>query len=138
MSRSQARDQFRLALRELRKRSLWPDVGAFADQVGLSLGGYKKYEEGHRLPSNEVLNQIFVRARFQEQERLEIYKLWNLAKGEQAGVTIVERPKIEADKLTARVVSEATYILKQRGFKLDEKTERILFNRIRMLLSATE
>jgi transcriptional regulator with XRE-family HTH domain len=125
-------------LKRLRKQSLWPDVASFADQVGMSLGGYKKYEDGDRLPSYEKLQQIFNRARYREEERAELTRLWNQAKGDQVGVSIVERPKVGAAKLTARIVSETVYILKQAGIKLDPKTERVIFSRVQMILSATE
>ena len=134
-----SREELRQKLKAVRQKSLWPTTESFAFQVGLSPGGYRKLEEGTRLPSSETLTNIMERARFTPEERTELWRLWNQAKGDEVGVVVADpKPPIDRARMASRLLSEVVYVLRQEGINLNEKTERVLFNRIQMLLSAAE
>jgi transcriptional regulator with XRE-family HTH domain len=66
-------------------QSRWPDQEDFARQVGLSLGGYRKYETGERIPSVEVLQRIVERTGVDQKVASELLSQRNDAKALQVG-----------------------------------------------------
>lgn len=131
--------EFHRTLRRLRQASQWPEIPSFAYRVGLSHGGYNKYEVGERLPSSEALDQIIRYGMFREDEVKKLRAEWVDAKAQQAGIELPSRTKKAADLdgLTSHLHSEVLYILKTAGIVLDEKTKRVLLARMTMLLKAT-
>lgn len=127
---------FHLKLASMRQTSRWPDQEEFAYQVGLSYGGYKKYETGERIPSVEVLTQICEKLRPNEDDAEELWRLRDDAKAKQVGIS---RPfglgsAVNVDELAGRIQKEATYILKQAGLKVPSPTQKVLAKRILIIL----
>jgi transcriptional regulator with XRE-family HTH domain len=128
--------EFNNLLREVRISSRWPEIPDFANRVGISFGGYRKYESGERLPSWEALNRIITNGLIEEATAAELRNLWTQAKAYQAGLegSVVEKKSVDADKLAAHIQSEVVYVLKQDGIHPLERTKKVLLNRIQLLL----
>lgn len=127
---------FHLKLASIRQSSPWPDQEEFSYQVGLSYGGYKKYETGERIPSVEVLSKICSKLRLEEADAEELWNLRDDAKAQQVGIS---RPfglgsSVNVEELAKRIQKETSYILKQAGTKLTGRTEETLSKRILIIL----
>jgi len=130
---------FCLTLLNLRKLSQWPEMEDFANRVGLSLGGYRKYEIGERLPSSEALDHIIRYGMFPTDGAKKLRVEWADAKAKQAGIELLTgmRKEVDLDKLAVHLHNEMLYILKAARVVLDEKTKRVLLARMTLLLKAT-
>ena len=139
-----ASHEFHELLESVRKASRWPELPDFANQVGASLGGYKKYENGTRIPSPEMLEKVIERGQVPEEHAVKLRELRDEAKAAQVGMSLGAGAKkmlsqqfnADPDKLTDRLVSEALYVLKQDGVKTTEKNRRVLKKRFAMILKA--
>jgi transcriptional regulator with XRE-family HTH domain len=122
----------------LREQSRWPDQEDFASQVGLSLGGYRKYETGERIPSLEVLRQIVERAGIDQGTADELLNLRNDAKAGQMGLlgSVSQTQAVDCESLAKRVRAETVYVLKQVGIDVKEPTRRVMEKRISMILKS--
>lgn len=137
-----ASHEFHGLLETVRKMSRWPELPDFAHQVEISLGGYKKYENGTRIPSPKMLERIIERGQVVPSHANKLRELRDDAKVSQVGMSLEARKiagqsfNADPDKLTERLVSEAIYVLKQSGVKPTEKTQRVLKKRFAMILKA--
>lgn len=129
---------FHLKLAALRQQSRWPDQEDFANQVGLSLGGYRKYETGERIPSLEVMQQIFERANVYPKIAEEVLSLRNDAKALQVGLKphFGQTSAIDSDALAKRIKSEVVFVLKQAGIDMKDGTKGVVEKRIAMILKS--
>lgn len=119
-------------------KSRWPDQEDFSRQVGLSLGGYRKYETGERIPSLEVLHQIIERAGIDQKVAAELLNLRNDARAIQVGVvgSICQTQAVDCDALAKRIRSETVFVLKQAGVDVKEPTKGVMEKRIAMILKS--
>jgi len=131
--------EFHLRLASFRSESRWPDQEDFADHVGLSLGGYRKYETGERIPSLEVLQQIFERTRTNPKTAAEILNLRNDAKAAQVGLKMPFglTSAVDSNALAKRIRSEIIFVLKQAGIEVRDSTKGVMEKRITMILKST-
>ena len=129
---------FCLTLLNLRKTSQWPEAPDFANRVGLSAGGYRKYEIGERLPSSEALERIIRYGMFPEEGAKKLRAEWTHAKAQQAGIgpLMGARKEVDIDKLAVQLHNEVLFILKSERLAPDEQTRRVLLSRMTMLLKA--
>lgn len=123
-------------LASLRMQSRWPDQEDFANQVGLSLGGYRKYETGERIPSLNVLQQIVAQANLDQKTAAELLNLRNDAKAIQVGLagSVSQTQVVDCEALAKRIRSEVVYVLKQAGVEVKEATKGVMEKRISMIL----
>jgi transcriptional regulator with XRE-family HTH domain len=129
--------RFHLELAKLRQASRWPDQEDFSCQVGLSLGGYRKYETGERIPSMAALQQIYQRAKVDPLLAEELLHLRNEAKALQAGLpTNSQTPSVDSDALAKRIRSEVVFVLKQVGIEVKDNTKGVVEKRIAMILKS--
>lgn len=132
--------EFHEKLAEIRKSSRWPDQEDFSRQVGLSLGGYKKYERGERLPDGNGLLWICRQARLDERSILELTKLWKKAKARQAGIDELPTSQpsaVDSDAIARRIQNEVSYVLKQARIVVPDNTKRVMENRIAIILKSS-
>ena len=135
-----AQTEFRELLAAARKASRWPEVPDFVNQVGISSGGYKKYENGSRIPSTEMLEQLIDRAHISDEAATKLRETRDAEKAAQMGLSLDAKKMVaqvfnaDPEKLTERLVSEALYVLKQDGVKTTEKNKRVLKKRFSMIL----
>jgi transcriptional regulator with XRE-family HTH domain len=122
------------ALANLRVRSRWPDQEEFAYQMGLSLGGYRKYETGERIPSQEVMQQIIGKTGISKLAAEALLSMRNEAKAAQVGVSLCQTQAVDCEALAKRVRSEIVYVLKQAGIEVKEGTKGVVEKRIAMIL----
>lgn len=129
---------FHLKLAALRQQSRWPDQEDFSYQVGLSLGGYRKYETGERIPSLTVLQQIFDRAKVDPTLAAEVLNLRNDAKASQVGLKahFSQTSAVDSSALAKRICSEIAYVLKQSGVDVKPATKGVMEKRIAMILTS--
>ena len=127
---------FHLKLAGLRQTSRWPDQEEFAYQVGLSYGGYKKYESGERIPSAEVLEKICLTLKLNEADAEELWAQRDDAKAKQVGISrpFGQGTTVDVDELAKRVQKEVTYILKQAGLKVLPPTQKVMQKRVTIIL----
>jgi len=105
-----ASHEFHELLESVRKASRWPELPDFANQVGASLGGYKKYENGTRIPSPEMLEKVIERGQVPEEHAVKLRELRDEAKAAQVGMSLGAGAKkmlsqqfnADPDKLTDR------------------------------------
>jgi transcriptional regulator with XRE-family HTH domain len=137
--RTAASIAFGLRLRELRKCSRWPTTDNFSYQVGLSPSGYKKYESGDRLPTPESLSKLTDQIRASPELRHELFTLRNSAKAGQMGLTSSAflAPRVDLEILAERIQSEVFYSLKQAGVGVEKHIQRVVKNRVALILKAT-
>jgi len=129
---------FHLKLTELRQRSRWPDQDDFADAAGLSYGGYKKYENGTRIPSADVLQTICLVLKLNEADAEELWSLRDDAKAKQVGISrpFGLGPSVDSEALAKKIQNEVTYILKQDGLVVPTRLSSVLEKRIGMILKS--
>lgn len=127
---------FHTALAGLRARSRWPDQEEFAYQMGLSLGGYRKYETGERLPSLVVLQQILERTGVSQLAADALIQLRNEAKAQQVGIPSCQTQAVDCDALAKRIRTELVFVLKQTGVDVNEATKGVLEKRVAMILKS--
>ena len=130
--------EFHSLLQSLRRSSRWPESPDFASRVGISFGGYRKYESGERLPSQEALDRILSYALVDESVAAELRSSWVEAKARQAGISPSAQEKVSVDvaKLAEHLKNEVLYVLKQDGIHPQERTRLVLLNRILILLKS--
>lgn len=130
---------FHLKLAAMRQQSRWPDQEDFASRVGLSMGGYRKYETGERIPSLEALQQIFEMANVDPRTADEVLKLRNDAKAAQVGIKspFGLTPAVDSEALSKRIRSEIIFVLKQAGIEVRDTTKGVMEKRIAMILKST-
>jgi transcriptional regulator with XRE-family HTH domain len=123
-------------LRQVRQASHWPEIADFASRVGLSFGGYRKYESGERLPSQEALDVIIRHGLVDADMAHQLTEAWNQAKADQVGVVarVGEKKSVDHAKLADHIRNEVVYVLKQDGIYPQERTKQVLLNRILILL----
>lgn len=130
---------FHTKLAGMRQNSKWPDQEEFAHQVGLSYGGYVKYENGTRIPSVEALKQICDKAGWSAVEVEVITELRDEAKAKQVGIDrpFGLGPTVDSDAVAKKIQNEVAYILKQDGVVVPNKTQKVIEKRIVLILKNT-
>lgn len=133
-----AKHEFHRHLAAFRESSRWPNQDDFARRVGVSPGGYKKYELGERIPDAGILTTICARARADKAVEEELHRLRDEAKAVQAGIqrSFSSGPPVDADKLAAKLQKEALYVLKQAGVKVTDSAAKVMRKRITMILKS--
>ena len=131
--------EFHLKLASWRQRSRWPEQEDFADQTGLSVGGYKKYESGERIPSLEALHQILTRTQADIKTATDLTASRNDAKAAQVGLKMPFglTPTVDSGALSKRIRSEVIFVLKQAGIEVRDSTKGVMEKRISMILKST-
>jgi len=124
------------ALAGLRVRSRWPDQEEFAYQVGLSEGGYRKYETGERIPSLAVLKLILEKTGVSKLAADTLIQLRNEAKAQQVGIPSCQTPAVDCDALAKRIRTETVFVLKQAGIEVKEPVRAVMEKRIAMILKS--
>jgi len=129
---------FRKALIKLRSASQWHTPQEFSYQVGLYFKSYKRIEEGGELPAKSTLERIFARLRPSKEVEAKIWELWARARLERDGVYLPEPFPCESDldDVSEKIKSEVIYILKQEGVYLRKTAEKVIRNRIAMILKS--
>jgi len=129
---------FHLKLATLRQQSRWPDQEDFASRVGLSLGGYRKYETGERIPSLEALQQIFEKANIEPRLADEVLNLRNDAKAAQVGLKphFGQTSTVDSDALAKRIRGEIIFVLKQAGVAVPNASGGVIEKRVSMILKS--
>lgn len=130
-----AANDIHTALINLRARSRWPDMTDFVQQVGLSEGGYRKYENGQRIPSQEVLNQIIEKTGVSKLSAEALMSMRNEAKAQQVGIPC-QTQVVDCDALAKRIKTETVYVLVQSGVEVKENTKVVMEKRIAMILKS--
>jgi transcriptional regulator with XRE-family HTH domain len=130
--------EFHLKLASLRMQSRWPDQEEYSSQVGLSLGGYRKYETGERIPSLEVLQQIFERTNLDPRTASTILNLRNDAKAAQVGLKMPFglTSAVDSAALSKRIGAEVMFVLKQAGAEVKGSTRGVIEKRVAMILKS--
>lgn len=123
---------------ELRTTSSWHTQEEFSHQIGLELRTYKAVESGRFIPSKKAMQRLLMRLRLREETQVEIWELWGRAKLEREGVTLPESytRAADLDALAKKIQSEVSYALKQDGVLVRDTTERVIRNRISMILKS--
>jgi transcriptional regulator with XRE-family HTH domain len=126
------------ALLELRLASHWHTREEFSRQVGLSLYTYRGNEHGKCIPSRASLKKIIRRLKLQGPREAELWELWGKATLEKAGVALSEKysGSVDLDALAQKILTEVSYALKQEGVTLRRSTERVVRNRVAMILKS--
>ena len=122
----------------IREQSRWPDQEDFSRQVGLSVGGYRKYETGTRIPSLEVLQRIIERVGVDQKDATDLLNLRNDAKATQIGIvgSICQTHAADCEALAKRIRTETIYVLKQAGIDVKEPTRAVMEKRVAMILKS--
>jgi transcriptional regulator with XRE-family HTH domain len=134
--------EFGELLRSTRESSRWPELPDFAEHAKVSMGGYRKYENGERIPSPQMLEQIIANNQVSlgvadrlraMRDDLQINKM-QLSMGQPPSA--LPATPADVDKLARRIHSEVLYVLKQAGIQPNQKTQRVLKKRISLILNA--
>lgn len=130
------RHPFHLMLADLRRSSRWPDQDDFSAELGLSLGGYKKWESGHRIPNPEVLRKICEKLKLSEEDAEELWRLRDDAKAKQMGISwpLDQRNDIDTEVVAKRIENEMFFILRRAGIDVPARVTPIIRNRINIIL----
>jgi uncharacterized protein (UPF0254 family) len=129
---------FHRELVEIRRASRWPDQEEFAYQLGMSVGGYQKYETGGRLPSLSRLREILKLANPTESVATQILDKWNDVKAERVGVMVPfsRTHGVDSSVLAKRISTEVSFVLKQAGQDASSSVKSTIEKRVLMILKS--
>jgi transcriptional regulator with XRE-family HTH domain len=127
---------FHRKLAELRRASRWPDQDDFSAELGMSLGGYKKYESGQRVPKPETLQKICMTLKLSEEEAEELWRLRDDVKAKQVGISrsFDQHSDVDPEALAKRIENEVFFILRRAGIDVPTRVSPIICNRVNMII----
>jgi len=124
--------KFGEALRAARKKSSLPTIPVISRALGISVGGYTKYETGERVPPPNMLEDIITKAKVPPAASRELreLRLDAIERKIQADTGIERR----VDKMLVQIETEVKVAMSGVGAKLPAKTMEALKRRIGVIL----
>jgi transcriptional regulator with XRE-family HTH domain len=117
-------------LRELRKRSPYPEMKTFAGQAGISYNALKKIEQGTRLPERETLDKMLHASGAPDSKRAEILKDWSAVMLER------HRMSIDIPAVARLAAQEFEQLLEDHEWNLPTDWKELVIRRLEEKLEA--